>query len=197
MKKMKLYYYAQKILDWAHERGIDTPENIEKQQLKLVEEIGELAEGINKHRIDQVKDSIGDTFVVLVILFKKMYPYATSPNNNLGFDEAFKDLEESCEISTIQTAYYYFLQLYKANDFGIANIIEQSCDTEKVYSDDEYERKMLNDYKRVNNQVMKYLSYIAQYYDTTLTDCVAEAYDTIKDRTGETKNGVFIKKEDL
>lgn len=36
--------------------------------LKLLEEAGELAEGIIKDRPEQVKDSIGDVYVVLTIL---------------------------------------------------------------------------------------------------------------------------------
>ena len=36
--------------------------------LKLVEEIGELAEGLAKGNLDEVIDSIGDSYVVLTIL---------------------------------------------------------------------------------------------------------------------------------
>ena len=36
--------------------------------VKIMEEIGELANGINKGRKDHIIDSIGDVYVVLVIL---------------------------------------------------------------------------------------------------------------------------------
>ena len=36
--------------------------------VKIMEEIGELANGINKGRKEQIIDSIGDVYVVLVIL---------------------------------------------------------------------------------------------------------------------------------
>ncbi|MEJ8546609.1 MazG-like family protein [Brevibacillus borstelensis] len=52
---------------WATERGlIDADPN--KQMLKLGEEFGELCQGMAKAKPDQVKDSIGDIYVVLTIL---------------------------------------------------------------------------------------------------------------------------------
>ena len=36
--------------------------------LKLMEEVGELAQGLAKDNLDQVVDSIGDVYVVLTIL---------------------------------------------------------------------------------------------------------------------------------
>jgi NTP pyrophosphatase (non-canonical NTP hydrolase) len=60
MKKL-----AQQIQQWAKEKGID---NIEKQELKLIEELGELAKEINLGNKENQKNEIGDVFVVLVIL---------------------------------------------------------------------------------------------------------------------------------
>lgn len=53
---------------WASQRDLiegSTPAN---QLCKLIEEIGELAEGISKKRIEAVADGIGDAAVVLTIL---------------------------------------------------------------------------------------------------------------------------------
>ena len=50
---------------WAKEKGIN---NIEKQELKLIEELGELAKEINLGNKENQKGEIGDVFVVLVIL---------------------------------------------------------------------------------------------------------------------------------
>mgnify|MGYP001157630930 CR=1 FL=1 len=60
-------FYTEKIKEWAKERGLDTAEPT-KQTIKLGEEFGELCQGIVKNKIDQVKDSIGDMYVVLTIL---------------------------------------------------------------------------------------------------------------------------------
>ena len=56
-----------RIEEWARERGLDTT-SPDKQMLKLGEEYGELCQGLAKNRPDQVKDSIGDMYVVLTIL---------------------------------------------------------------------------------------------------------------------------------
>lgn len=52
---------------WARERGLEDADPT-KQMLKLAEEFGELAEGMAKNRPDQIRDSIGDMYVVLTIL---------------------------------------------------------------------------------------------------------------------------------
>ena len=58
---------TKKIEKWAIERNLNTADPA-KQTIKLGEEFGELCQGIAKNNIDQVKDSIGDMYVVLTIL---------------------------------------------------------------------------------------------------------------------------------
>ena len=93
------------VLNWAYERNIVNAKNTHKQFMKVTEELGELAEGINKDNQGQIKDSLGDILVTLIILSKDL--------------------------------------------------------------------------------------------DVDLLDCLKGAYGVIKDRTGKTVNGVFVKEEDL
>ena len=58
---------TQYILGWAKERELLNADPT-KQMLKLVEELGELAEGMAKDKPKAIEDSIGDIYVVLVIL---------------------------------------------------------------------------------------------------------------------------------
>ena len=55
------------IKKWAKDRGLDKADP-KAQMVKLLEELGELANGINKERQEQIVDSIGDVYVVLTIL---------------------------------------------------------------------------------------------------------------------------------
>jgi mazG nucleotide pyrophosphohydrolase domain protein len=55
------------IKKWATDRNV-TNGDTKSQMVKLFEEAGELAEGINKNKQDLIIDSIGDVYVVLVIL---------------------------------------------------------------------------------------------------------------------------------
>lgn len=59
------------IAAWADQRNIILGASPEKQFVKLMEEIGELAEGIAKGRTDAIFDGIGDAVVVLTILAKQ------------------------------------------------------------------------------------------------------------------------------
>lgn len=93
------------IIQWAEDRKIISPKNVSTQFMKVTEELGELAEGINKDNQGQIKDSLGDILVTLIILSKDL--------------------------------------------------------------------------------------------DVDLLDCLKGAYGVIKDRTGKTVNGVFVKEEDL
>lgn len=56
-----------KIRKWAIKRNLHLADP-SKQTLKLGEEYGELCAGLAKGKPEQVKDSIGDMFVVLTIL---------------------------------------------------------------------------------------------------------------------------------
>lgn len=55
--------YAAKFTQWAKDRKIIQNGNLQTQTLKLVSEVGELADNIAKGR--DTKDDIGDSFVVL------------------------------------------------------------------------------------------------------------------------------------
>lgn len=59
---------ARKIVNRFTDIGIVKPENAKTQFMKVTEELGELAEGINKDKPEQVKDSLGDVLVTLILL---------------------------------------------------------------------------------------------------------------------------------
>lgn len=56
-----------KIEEWAIERNLHTADP-NKQMLKLMEEVGELAEGMAKQNEPEIVDALGDIYVVLTIL---------------------------------------------------------------------------------------------------------------------------------
>lgn len=59
---------ARKIVNRFTNIGIVKPENAKTQFMKVTEELGELAEGINKDKPEQIKDSLGDVLVTLILL---------------------------------------------------------------------------------------------------------------------------------
>ena len=56
-----------KIIEWANQRNL-LPGDPNKQFVKLIEEIGELANGMSKNNHAEIIDAIGDIQVVLIIL---------------------------------------------------------------------------------------------------------------------------------
>ena len=57
-----------KIENWAEERNLIKGSTPQKQFIKLMEEFGKLCSGVANNKPDVIKDSIGDCFVVTVIL---------------------------------------------------------------------------------------------------------------------------------
>lgn len=60
------------IQNWAWDRNLIAGSNPASQAMKLMEEAVELVGGIYKNKADVIKDSIGDVFVVLVIIAAQM-----------------------------------------------------------------------------------------------------------------------------
>lgn len=69
--KDRVEVLTENIREWSKDKGLDKAEP-SIQMLKLAEEVGELAEGIVKNRPEQIKDSIGDVYVVLTILSQQL-----------------------------------------------------------------------------------------------------------------------------
>ena len=60
-----------KIQNWSKERNLHIADP-KAQFTKLIEEIGELATGLNKQNNALIEDSIGDSLVVLIILCQQL-----------------------------------------------------------------------------------------------------------------------------
>jgi len=61
------------ITQWADDKGILVSDNIPQQTMKDMEELGETAGAILKHKkTDEVIDGIGDIFVTVIILSKQL-----------------------------------------------------------------------------------------------------------------------------
>jgi NTP pyrophosphatase (non-canonical NTP hydrolase) len=60
------------IVQWAKEKDLIKLDNAPKQRLKLIEEVGETARAILKNDVKEIKDGLGDIFVVLIILAEQV-----------------------------------------------------------------------------------------------------------------------------
>ena len=87
-KLMTIDGLTESIEEWARERDLDSADP-NKQMLKLMEEVGELAEGMAKDDMDITIDSIGDIYVVLTILSKQL-----GLNINYCINEAYNEIKD-------------------------------------------------------------------------------------------------------
>ena len=61
-----------KVETWSKARNLHNAD-VKYQFVKLIEEVGELANGLNKGNNAVIKDSVGDTLVVLIIMCQHVY----------------------------------------------------------------------------------------------------------------------------
>lgn len=94
------------IIEWAREKNLIKLENAPKQRLKLLEEVGETARAILKNDVKEIKDGLGDIFVVLVILAEQESEvlcfdfFSFQDDSKLDFFVLFKEiLKTDCYFS--------------------------------------------------------------------------------------------------
>lgn len=167
-KKVSDLLFATKM--WFIARGIEQGD-VNKQGLKLIEEIGELVSGYLKNKEDVIKDSIGDVAVVVI-------GYAMMAGVNPEF--IFFDRKDD------------YLP-----DFGGVNawiwMITDSAFQAKVSQDLGLEISLKGNLQNI----ICYLDLICKELGYDFTECFEGAYNEIKDRKGRWVNGSFVKEQDL
>ena len=159
------------IEQWAEERNLINGSTPQKQMLKLMEEFGELCGGIAKNKLEVIKDSIGDCFVVLTILNAQYRMESTKPNSHQSH------LLEP-------TGHFGAHTLDEAILRAAAKIGQMANPSTR---NEDWDVKAL----------ANYLFLIAKMADLDFPKCVQYAYDQIKDRKGKMIDGVFVKEGDL
>lgn len=164
---MELKELITKIEQWAIDRELDKKATIEAQSIKTAEEMAELIIGISKNNIDLIKDSIGDVFVTLVV--------GNMIDEKHDMEEMYKmTLDNLKEEITEHKSY----QIIALNGIMMGILADKYEETRILYS--------------LGNIMGN-----AKIYNLDFIDCVESAYNEIKDRKGVTKNGCFVKEEDL
>lgn len=155
---------------WFIARGIEQGD-VNKQGLKLIEEMGELVSGYLKNKEDVIKDSIGDVAVVVV-----GYAMMAGVNPEQVF---FTKKEDYIPDFGGVTAWIWMItdsafQAKVAQDLGIETSLKTNL-----------------------QNIICYLDLICRELGYDFTECFESAYNEIKDRKGRWVNGSFVKEEDL
>lgn len=181
----------EKVIQWSTVRRILSESKPHEQFNKLVEEVGELANGIAKNKLDVIKDSVGDALVVLTNLLAM-----TGSKFNLDkLNEENSDVEFGF-ISKSKSPHIQMLQV-QANLGYMATVLSDYV--HDIFNDESEEPVELADYIYPEEYAgfVENLRAISSIYGFTVEEAFESAYNEIKDRKGMMKNGSFVKYEDL
>ena len=170
----------EKIENWAEERNLINGSTPQKQFIKLMEEFGELCAGISKNNIDMIKDSIGDCFVVLVIMNKQTGGELFHNGLQGIFNEISKEDFSEMEINRT------------SKEILVSNLIQASVQELGKIG----EMLFLDKYEDIIGVLICFYG-VSEVYKLSFENCVSSAWEEIKDRKGKMINGVFVKEEDL
>ena len=160
------------IENWADARNLIEGSTPKKQFIKLTEEFGELCSGVSKNKIDVVKDSIGDCFVVMVILAAQRKKNEMRQAKNVAaFTVPYGNNKVDIEDHLIESLYVLHRLSHELSSYANISVLFMSCFVQ--------------------------LLEVAHHFDLDIHDCVQAAWDEIKDRKGRMIDGVFVKEGDL
>lgn len=166
------------IEQWAEDRNLIEGSTPQKQFIKLMEEFGELCSGVAKNKPDVIKDSIGDCFVVMVILAKQNH-----------IDSV---LEKISDLDSFQPVFELGVEEIIAEtvvSLGMLGMLASELMGQNL--------EMPTKVDAIFGCPCLSLKLISRKYNLMLTDCVQAAWDEIKDRKGRMIDGVFVKEGDL
>lgn len=157
------------IRQWSVRCGLIEGSTPRAQLLKTMSELGELADGINKRRRNEIIDGIGDVEVTLVILAAHMGLQIESASKLMNYDPMQWDAKEQTiaiadTVGSIGMAILAGEMQFAASSIGLAH-----CQ----------------------------LEVLATTCGLTFDECIEHAWDKIKDRTGRLVDGVYIRDVDI
>lgn len=165
---MQMTDYFRLFRQWAEERNFKDGATIEGQQLKLVEEVGEIAAAIARNNIDCIKDGIGDAAVVLTVLcFLRGY--------------AIEDVLAACYPRHVDIKATLLDKAALLDDWSDAKVLLQVI----------YSSEVVN----YSDAAILGLVTVAERHELDFVDCLAAAWNAIKDRKGRMIGGVFVKED--
>ena len=127
--ELVLKEYQNLILGWAKDKNITTEECIPMQKLKLIEEVGEIANAIVKNKKEEQVDGIGDAFVVLTILAKQNGEEFEAVDIYSNFEDTeLADLLAMIIYSEYNVDFGVFLELCVKLDLDIVNCVSSAWD---------------------------------------------------------------------
>ena len=161
---------------WAEDRNIIQGSEPDKQFLKLVEELGELAEGVSERNLVKTFDGTGDVIVVAIILAKQF-------DVKLNFRPEI-NVQKSQPDALFPNSTRRYLALAVASVGAIGGLLaRRNPKPESIGA--------------LLSLLIEHLVRLTAQLGTTIEACLEIAWGEIKHRKGRMVDGVFVKEEDL
>jgi NTP pyrophosphatase (non-canonical NTP hydrolase) len=168
----------QKIYEWADARNLIKGSTPLDQGMKLLSELGELADrGFGRKNIDEIKDGIGDVIVVMTVIAGQanLLNVIKDVIGNLPKDYRPEPEEEFTND--------------KQKVLVLTPMIAQSVIAIDTKQFSKYESFFVP-------FIINILNLLARDNGLPLNECLQHSYNEIKDRKGVMYNGIFVKQDD-
>lgn len=183
--QIKLDNLVKNVHDWAEARGIYDPENGSKQYdqaVKLIEELGEFANGFKKNKTEEIKDALGDMLVVLINVFY----LGVFGNTKLQITPYIeRTLESLSKLNNEDREFDKNVRFVRLTG-NFQEILRDS------FNNDPNGAHLHSIWESLENLLI-----LEHLFGFEPLETLSSAYDVIKDRKGKMINRVFVKEADL
>ena len=200
--KEKLNDLYQNVCEWAKNKGID--KQLPKDGLaKVGEESGEVIDAVLHNSKTEMEDAIGD-LLVTIINFGNEINASVKENIEKGIHQGNviltlkentpkgKAIEGTVHRVLSENTEKIHIQAFQA--LTISSTIQKIS---SLLVRGSANQEHLTDIESYLEEIVTCCTILANEYELKPLDCLEEAYNVIKGRTGKMVNGVFVKAEDL
>lgn len=201
-KKEKINDLYSKVTEWAKSKGID--KQLPKDGLsKVGEESGEVIDALFANDRTAMEDAIGDLLVTIVNFGNEL---------NLKGNEIIEEglhrgailngfkrdpLEKKIAENAIHRIFQDNGEQIHTQAFQVLSICSSIQQISSLLIRDNEKQTNLEQIRTLLVQIVMHVEILAPEFDLEPLDCLEEAYNVIKGRTGKIVNGVFVKDADL
>ena len=201
-KKQKIEDLYDKVTEWAKSKGID--KQLPKDGLsKVGEESGEVVDALLANKRDAMEDALGDLMVTIINFGNEL----NLPMKDIIADglhrgtvmNGFKrdSLEKKIAENAIHRVFQTNGEEIHTQAFQVLNICSCIQQISSLLIRDDKEQTNSEQIKQLLDEIIMHIEILAPEFKLEPLNCLTEAYNVIKGRTGKMKNGVFVKDADL
>lgn len=170
-----------KILDeiavWSRSLGLDQKSTPLNQMIKLNQEYGELNTAIEKKNKIELMDGIGDTIVVATVIMTQ-FEYVTTAKV-VCYNHKIKTIISDSELFVVQ--------------MELSNFIEQACIYYPTIKQVDSRWRRLSYLEQSYSRLIVAMDNFSKAQNLDLYECLNMALTTISFRSGEIRDGIFVK----